>query len=688
MQAIFLKLNLYKKTSSENKINSSLNIKNYSNTSVNGINWDFHQRLKSLGTHANNLKKYNDELNKSILNLNNQNNNLTLEITSFKKENEILTKEIASLKKSNKGLSNDRDMETKKLSAEISSLKNKNDKLNKEKIEMKYGFLNFQEFLLNSYTSPLIVSPFSDEDKRVFAFMDHLGKNLRKITSNSAYKPLVSVIMPTHNREKIIPIAINSVLNQTYSNFELIIVDDASTDRTKKLLETYDDSRIRVLFHNENKGCSIARNYALKNIKGDIVMYLDSDNEWDSKYIETMVGAFIHLPDADALYSGQLLYKSFNSNPLSVRFGSFNKPLLHNRNYIDLNCFCHKKDVLNKIYGFDEKLWRLSDWDFILRISNNFKMYSVPIILSKYYIHDFEDRIGNIPFNYLDAAEKILEKNKIALVKYKSLSRKVCIIIPSYESLDELKKCMNSIISFTSRDMVDIIVVDNNSSKKVREYLLNLESEGKIYLILNTINYGFTFAVNQGISISNPDSDILILNNDAVLTEGAIEHMQNCAYELPDCGLVVPHEMLINDSKSINVHVPYATPEFECDVTPSRIHHNIMNMPIFHDGGLLELNFAPLFCAYIKRDVYNQTLGLDAELGRHFRSDRIFSDFIRHFLHLKIYQAPHAYVHHKHPAATNKLKDDKSGYGDICGKNQWEPELAEQLGYKNALWDL
>lgn len=64
----------------------------------------------------------------------------------------------------------------------------------------------------------------------------------------------------------------------------------------------------------------------------------------------------------------------------------------------------------------------------------------------------------------------------------------------------------------------------------------------------------------------------------------------------------------------------------------------IINIPLFHDGTSLELNFAPFFCTYIKRDTYNKTLGLDPELGRPHRSDRIFSDFIRNYLQLKIYQ--------------------------------------------------
>ena len=108
------------------------------------------------------------------------------------------------------------------------------------------------------------------------------------------------------------------------------------------------------------------------------------------------------------LYSGQYIYNNFDSKPYAIRFGTYNKPLLHNHNYIDLNCFCHKPHVLNEINGFDENLDRLIDWDFILKISNIFKIYSIPVILSKYYNHDSANRITNKPFDYFESSKKII----------------------------------------------------------------------------------------------------------------------------------------------------------------------------------------------------------------------------------------------------------------------------------------
>ena len=633
-----------------------------SNTNLKLKNNDLNYKLKSLRNQSNNLYKNNNDLSNKVLSLINDNEKYVGEIATLKEENINFANEINDLKQKINALSE------------------------KKKYEM--DFVNFQEFHSKSYISPIVEAPFDNEDKRVFAFMDHLGKHLRKNVSEGDFNPLISIIMPTYNRKNIIQNSINSVLNQSYPYFELIIIDDGSTDGTDNLLNSVEDDRVKIFRNDINKGCSYSRNVGLKHANGDIIMYLDSDNEWDSEYIKTMVGAFIELPDADALYSGQFLYRTFDSKPYAIRFGSYNKPLLHNHNYIDLNCFCHKKHVLNEIGGFDESISVLIDWDLILKISNIFKIYSVPVILSKYFNHDSENRISNSSFDYVKVCKNVLDKNKILIKPYLPLNKKISIIIPNYESLDQIKICIDSVLSNESQELLDIIVVDNNSGDEVKEYLINLESEGKIRLILNKVNYGFSYAVNQGINISEKDSDILLLNNDAILTQGSLEHMQHCAYSIPKCGLIVPHEMLFEGNNTIPLHVPYADISFECDATPSKAHQNIINIPLFHDGGLLELNFAPFFCTYIKRDVYNKTLGLDAELGRHYRSDRIFSDFVRHYLQLKIYQAPEAYVYHRHKVATNKLREtNKEEYKYIYSNNQWESNLANELGFKKPIWD-
>ena len=575
------------------------------------------------------------------------------------------------------------------LSKQISSLKNEIKKLKEENESLKFNSFNFQGFLAKTYINPKILAPFSSEDKQAFAFMDSLAKYLKNRVSETDYNPLVSVIMPTYNRETIIKKAIDSVLDQTYTNFELIIIDDASEDNTVEYLRTnFDDDRIRILCNDVNKFCSGARNVGLKTVEGEIIMYLDSDNTWDPTYIETMVGAFFELPDAEGIYCGQYLYKGFEAtHPYAIRFGSFNKPLLHNHNFIDMNCFCHRKHVLEEVGGFNEELWRLGDWEFIIRISNVLKIYGIPVLLSNYYEHNFKDRLTVRPFNYYEACEDILGKNRIPLKSYKKLDKRVSIIIPNYESKNEIENCINSILSYYSNDMVDIIVVDNNSSAEVLEYLFNAENEGKIKLTFNNNKYDITCSIKKGISRSDPDSDLIFLKNDTTFTEGVIEHMQDLAYSIPDCGLVVPHEMSTQETKVTQTHVPYAHPQFECDTLPSELYRNIVNLPVFNDGRILELNYAPFFCTYVKRDIYNKTLSLDFELGMDNRSNRIFSEFIRNMLKLKIYQTPEAFVYNKHIDAKSKYENSNEKILNIIKKSQISNDLNLDSNIKKPTWD-
>lgn len=578
---------------------------------------------------------------------------------------------------------------------ENTALKKKYDKLNKsheellDTYERDVYFYDFDTVMKKFYISPVISSPFSFFDKRCFASMDYLAKSIRNHLKNSEFNPLVSVILPVHNYQHNIIDIVNSVLNQSYDSFELIIVDDNSDDGTLNLINSFNDSRIRLISNDAQKGLAYCRNMALNNVNGDYVFYIDMDNLWDCDYLATMVGLFYRLPDADAIYTGQFIYNEGFEKISGAVFGTYNKSLLYNNNFISLSAFGHKKHVKDQL-SFDKSLDSLEDYHFLLSIAKFFKMYSAPCLLSKYQYNGSFDKIKGISQTFdVDQIKAVHEKLDNNIFKDFSndyeLNKKVSIIIPSYNLVDDLKECIDAISSFNS-DLIDIIVVDNDSKTEVRDLLKKLSDDGTIRYVQNDTNYGFTYAVMQGISISDDDSDILLLNNDAILTKGALEAMQYYSYSLDDCGIAVPREVLYSGDSRINNHVPYANSIFECDVTPSKNHKNISQNPLLFDGDLLKLTFAPFFCTYIKREVFNQTIGLDAELGRHYVSDRLFCLYVTSILNLNIYQVSDAKVYHKSQASTKTLKESKKDYDLIFRKNQWEPELAEQFGFRKYIW--
>ena len=100
---------------------------------------------------------------------------------------------------------------------------------------------------------------------------------------------LVSIIMPSWNTAQYISEAIESVLKQSYSNWELIIVDDCSTDNTISVVNKYKDNRIRLFQNKENLGAAYSRNFALRQAKGRWIAFLDSDDVWYSEKLEKQI---------------------------------------------------------------------------------------------------------------------------------------------------------------------------------------------------------------------------------------------------------------------------------------------------------------------------------------------------------------------------------------------------------------
>ena len=122
--------------------------------------------------------------------------------------------------------------------------------------------------------------------------------------------PKVSIIIPTYNRADVITRALNSVLAQTETNYEVIIVDDASTDETKQIIESYLDPRIRYLRHDKNKYAAAARNTGMEKATGQYIAFLDSDDEW----VPTKLHAQLQIMDSrddswGCIYSGARIYK-------------------------------------------------------------------------------------------------------------------------------------------------------------------------------------------------------------------------------------------------------------------------------------------------------------------------------------------------------------------------------------------
>lgn len=230
---------------------------------------------------------------------------------------------------------------------------------------------------------------------------------LGNFQKNPEESKLVSIIMPTYNRAFIIDQAIKSVLNQTYSNWELIIIDDGSTDNTHDIVKKYmNDKRIKY-FLKCNEGVSSARNYGLKISKGSLISYLDTDNKYYPNFISSMVNSMINNPEKNCAYSGYIFHEKNGSH--IIVHNEFNYKKLCDANFIDMNIFVHTKELYENLGGFDENLKRLVDWDLILKYTKDNEPLFVKTIGCEYYDGKWE-RISNSE-NHNDNFNRVRDKN-------------------------------------------------------------------------------------------------------------------------------------------------------------------------------------------------------------------------------------------------------------------------------------
>jgi radical SAM protein with 4Fe4S-binding SPASM domain len=200
--------------------------------------------------------------------------------------------------------------------------------------------------------------------------------------------------MPVWNRAEIVPRAIQSVLAQTFEDYELIIVDDSSTDNLQEQVQPYLSERVRY-FVRPHKGVSAARNYGIRQSTHSWIAYLDSDNVWHPTFLERMAEAVIGANrSVQAAYCQCHVFNKRKPNLMKVGGKPFNYKELLENSYIDLNTLIHTRDILEFTSFHNESLKRLTDWDLILRIAEKVPLLFVPEVLVDYYLFFHENSIS------------------------------------------------------------------------------------------------------------------------------------------------------------------------------------------------------------------------------------------------------------------------------------------------------
>jgi glycosyltransferase involved in cell wall biosynthesis len=202
--------------------------------------------------------------------------------------------------------------------------------------------------------------------------------------------PLVSIILPTFNRANYLERSIKSILNQTYTNFELIIIDDGSTDNTDEILNGFNEDRIQIIERSHN-GASYARNFGISIAKGNYIAFQDSDDEWMPNKLDKQINIILNEDiRADVVYS-DMWRISNNSEKYwaspDVRLGNLIDPITMDYQVygIGIGSAIIKRECFIRGGNFDERLKRFIDMDLFIRFSKIYRFYHIKKPLVKYY---------------------------------------------------------------------------------------------------------------------------------------------------------------------------------------------------------------------------------------------------------------------------------------------------------------
>ena len=211
--------------------------------------------------------------------------------------------------------------------------------------------------------------------------------------------PNFSITICCYNSEEYISETIDSIIAQTYNNWEIIIIDDGSNDKTKSIIEGYKSEGIPIVyFYQENKGLTSARNKSIELSNNDWIAIIDHDDICMHDRLEKQAKDIINNPNCNLFFGNSIHFTEKNKfvreqfdfiNPLNfdMQSRSITNMLIKHGNFIDMETVVYNKFAALDIGGFNNKYKYITDYDFLIKMSENYNFFCNADILSKYRIH-------------------------------------------------------------------------------------------------------------------------------------------------------------------------------------------------------------------------------------------------------------------------------------------------------------
>jgi glycosyltransferase involved in cell wall biosynthesis len=250
--------------------------------------------------------------------------------------------------------------------------------------------------------------------------------------------PRISVIIPSYNRGHLILQALKSVSDQTYTNLEIIVVDDGSNDNTTHVVSKYNDPRVVYIKHDNNMGLPSARNTGIKASSGNIIAFLDTDDLWLEHKLEEHINIFDSKRDTYVVYSGSYRYQNRKKTYIPSKFihpkqGDLLKRLLAG-NFVPAISVCIKRECFDKVGLFDPTLLSFEDWDMWIRLAKEYKFHYIPSPLNLIYFT--EDSLTAQVTNFLSAEKTLLKKHYDVFCMHPSILAKRYANLGLYHAIE------------------------------------------------------------------------------------------------------------------------------------------------------------------------------------------------------------------------------------------------------------
>lgn len=285
---------------------------------------------------------------------------------------------------------------------------------------------------------------------------------------------VISVIMPSYNRGRIISRAIDSVLNQSFRSFELLIVDDASDDGTKQMIEKYHDKRIRYLKNRRRHGAAFSRNRGMEESTGEYIAFLDTDNEWKPDYLTNRIhqmetlgtdiafGRVEKWNECVSYWPEEEIEEGIIDHDCLIRMLCIYNPM-------DTNSVVIKRKCFEEMGGFDTSFVRLQDWEYFFKL-----------VQSRKYKVSYDGRINVILYIQPDS---IANNGKFWEMRLKLLKKQIDLIL----DLDVENELIESFeispeeggLSYYHFDKVFSLILKTGGNTKIQNLLWNQLSKLK-----------------------------------------------------------------------------------------------------------------------------------------------------------------------------------------------------------------